>query len=116
MSQRFIVAGPIDGLYHVLYKVPGTIIHSSVGCAKTEALAQQEADLLNDQETSTHAKDWHARGEKAGNAKLKDAEVAEIKTLLSRGRSISSIAKQFKVSSMCISRINSGKTWSHLNG
>jgi len=47
MSQRFIVAGPIDGLYHVLYKVPGTIVHSSVGCAQTEALAKEECDLLN---------------------------------------------------------------------
>lgn len=116
MSLRFIVAGPIDGLYHVLYKVPGTLVHSSVGCAKTESLAQEEADLMNDQETSTHKKDWHARGEKAGNAKLKDSEVIEIKILLSRGRSISSIAKQFNVTSMCISRINSGKTWGHLNG
>lgn len=47
MTMRFIVAGPIDGLYHVLYKVPGTNVHSSVGCAESEALAKQEADLLN---------------------------------------------------------------------
>lgn len=49
MSQRFIVAGPIAGLYHVLYKVPGTNVHSSVGCAQSEALAQDECDLLNDE-------------------------------------------------------------------
>ena len=50
MIPRFIVAGPIDGLYHVLYKVPGTIVHSSVGCAQSEALAQDECDLLNDEQ------------------------------------------------------------------
>lgn len=50
MPQRFIVAGPIDGLYHVLYKVPGTIVHSSVGCAESEALAQEEAYILNSEQ------------------------------------------------------------------
>lgn len=50
MSQKFIVAGPIDGLYHVLYKVPGTIVHSSVGCAQSEALALDEAAILNDEQ------------------------------------------------------------------
>lgn len=47
MTQQFIVAGPIDGLYHVLYKVPGTNVHSSVGCSESETLAIEEADLLN---------------------------------------------------------------------
>ena len=47
MTQRFIVAGPIDGLYHVLYKVPGTNVHSSVGCCQSEDLSQEEARILN---------------------------------------------------------------------
>lgn len=47
MSQKFIVAGPIDGLYHVLYKVPGTNVHSSVTCAQSEKTAQDECDRLN---------------------------------------------------------------------
>jgi len=47
MNPVFIVAGPIDGLYHVLYKVPGTNVHSSVGCAESEALALEECALLN---------------------------------------------------------------------
>ena len=50
MIPRFIVAGPIDGLYHALYKVPGTNVHSSVGCAESEALAQEECNLLNDEQ------------------------------------------------------------------
>lgn len=50
MTQRFIVAGPIDGLYHVLYKVPGTNVHSSVGCAQSEELAQDECNILNDEQ------------------------------------------------------------------
>lgn len=50
MTQRFIVAGPIDGLYHVLYQVPGTNVCSSVGCCESEALANEEARLLNDQQ------------------------------------------------------------------
>lgn len=50
MSQRFIVAGPIEGLYHVLYKVPGTIVHSSVTCTPSEKLAQDECDRLNEEQ------------------------------------------------------------------
>lgn len=47
MNTPHIVAGPIDGLFHVLYRVPGTNVYSSVGCAPSEALAQQEAERLN---------------------------------------------------------------------
>lgn len=50
MTQRFIVAGSIDGLYHVLYKVPGTNVHNSVGCCESEDLAQEEARILNDKQ------------------------------------------------------------------
>jgi hypothetical protein len=50
MTQRFIVAGPFDSLYHVLYKVPGTNVHSSVGCCESEDLAQEEARFLNDEQ------------------------------------------------------------------
>lgn len=61
MSQRFIVAGPIDGLYHVLYKVPGTIVHSSVGTAPCEKLAQEEADILNGEQTKHDQAEWGIR-------------------------------------------------------
>lgn len=57
MIPRFIIAGPIDGLYHVLYKVPGTNVHSSVGCAQSEALAQDECDILNDEQAKHDAKE-----------------------------------------------------------
>lgn len=50
MTQRFIVAGPIDGLYHVLYNVPGTNVHSSVGCAQSEELAMDECEILNEEQ------------------------------------------------------------------
>lgn len=50
MTQRFIVAGPIDGLYHVLYNVPGTNVHSSVGCAQSEELAMDECAILNEEQ------------------------------------------------------------------
>jgi len=50
MPQRFIVAGPIDGLYHVLYKVPGTLVYSSVGCCSHEELALEEARILNEKQ------------------------------------------------------------------
>lgn len=56
MTSRFIVA-EVQGEYHVLYKVPNTNVHSSVGYAPSESLAQAECDLLNaeqekhDQET-----------------------------------------------------------------
>lgn len=61
MTQRFIVAGPIDGLYHVLYQVPGTNVCSSVGCAESEQLAQEEADLLNEEQTVHDREQWRIR-------------------------------------------------------
>lgn len=55
-----------------------------------------------------------ARGEKGGNAKLKDAEVHEIISMIKAGDSNNSIAKAYGVSLMCISRIRAKKTWRHL--
>lgn len=55
-----------------------------------------------------------AKGQVCGNSKLKDADVKTIKSLFSTGSSNASIAKIYGVSGMCIGRIKSGATWSHL--
>lgn len=61
------------------------------------------------------SKGRQARGEKSGNSKLKDSEVLEIKKAFLYGASAAFLARKFNVSTMCISRIRSGKTWFHLN-
>ena len=56
------------------------------------------------------------KGERSHNAKLKDAQVIEIKKLLSEGIiSTSKIAKMFSTSQPNIMNIKSGRIWSHLN-
>lgn len=60
------------------------------------------------------SKNRQARGEKIGNAKLTDEDVKSIKKMLKNGRSRKYIARLFSVSSMCIGRIASGKTWRHI--
>lgn len=59
-------------------------------------------------------KDRQARGESAGNSKLKNSQVMDIKDLFDRGYSSNYIAKKYNVSAMCIGRIRSGKTWGHI--
>ena len=60
------------------------------------------------------AKGRQARGEIHGNSKLKNWQVLLIKIRLNAGETSLHLAKDFDVSSMCISRIRSGKTWRHL--
>jgi hypothetical protein len=60
------------------------------------------------------AKGRQAKGEIIGNSKLKNWQVLIIKMRINAGETNSQLAKEFDVSSMCISRIRSGKTWRHL--
>jgi len=46
-SLRFIVVGPIGGLFHVCYEVPGTKTYASYESMSNLRLAQQRADQLN---------------------------------------------------------------------
>lgn len=56
-----------------------------------------------------------ARGEKHGLAKLKDAEVSQIKKLLTKGElSQKKIAALFNISPSTISGINTKSAWSHM--
>lgn len=50
-----------------------------------------------------------AKGEKAGNASLKDAQVVEIKILLANGGKVPNIARQFNISKSCIQHIKMGR-------
>lgn len=52
-SLRFIVVGPIGGLFHVCYEVPGTKTYASYESMSNLRLAQQRADQLNSIDTST---------------------------------------------------------------
>lgn len=52
-----------------------------------------------------------AKGETAGNSKLKTLQVLEIKNRMLWGHSNIQLAKNFNVCTMTISRIRSGKTW-----
>lgn len=54
------------------------------------------------------------RGETANCAKLTDAKVREIKTLLARGISKAAIGRQFGVSGSTVSEIAMGRKWKHV--
>ena len=47
MSPRFIVAGPIDGLYHVLYKSRTAKAFGPISHHVVEADAIREMEMLN---------------------------------------------------------------------
>ena len=55
-----------------------------------------------------------AFGERIGAAKLKDAEVYQIKELLKTGIKQKSIAEKFNTSPQMITRIKKGFNWSHI--
>lgn len=54
------------------------------------------------------------KGERAPGAKLRDADIAEIRAKLARKERGAAIAKEFGVSDMTISMIKTGKSWSHV--
>jgi hypothetical protein len=54
------------------------------------------------------------RGERAHNAKLKDAQVAVIKRRLDEGARTSDLARQFNISPQTISGIKAGRKWAHI--
>ncbi len=53
------------------------------------------------------------RGEQHGNAKLKESDIPKIKEQRLSGRTLQSIADEFGVTDGVISRICTGKRWSH---
>jgi len=54
------------------------------------------------------------KGEKNGNVKLIEADIPQIRQMLQNGVYHKIIAELFGVSSQQISKINTGKTWSHI--
>lgn len=54
------------------------------------------------------------RGENHKGAKLTEKEVVEIKLMLRDGHSLTSLAKQFKVSISAIAHIKQNRNWSHV--
>src|SRR6185437_5177074 len=54
------------------------------------------------------------RGENHGTAKLREAQVKEIKHYIQQGHTDSSIARMFAVTPTCISSIRVGRTWKHV--
>ncbi|CCH02010.1 hypothetical protein FAES_4010 [Fibrella aestuarina BUZ 2] len=57
-----------------------------------------------------------AKGEHAGSAKLTEADVREIKTLIEAGQLNTEIAARFGVTNANISYIRKGKGWTHVTG
>lgn len=68
-----------------------------------------QADNLADMKE----KDRHAKGSKSGRSKLNEDEVRTIRSLLTQGKTQDSIARQFGVVRTVISRIGSGRIWTH---
>jgi len=67
--------------------------------------SENEADKL------LHGTTFHPHGERNENAKLAEADVCEIRTLLEQGLTQRKIADRFGVDRTTISRIKCGKTW-----
>lgn len=55
-----------------------------------------------------------AKGETSGKSKLKTSDIHDIRRLLDAGLSLQKIAGKYGVSTMCISKISTGKTWGHV--
>lgn len=54
------------------------------------------------------------KGEKAGNVKLKEAEVLEIRKLYAEGKTQQSLANQFNIGRGTIGKITTRKIWTHI--
>lgn len=78
----------------------------------------ENLEYCTDAENSRHA--WATGlckkqlGEKANKSKLKSSDVIKIKEMLRAGHSQIEISKIFKIDSSQISRIKTGKIWSHV--
>lgn len=55
------------------------------------------------------------RGSQVGTAKLSEASVKEILSLIARGRSMRSLAREFAVSHFAIQQIHHGRRWKHVH-
>lgn len=51
---------------------------------------------------------------RVGGRKLTASDVKNIKSLISNGKSLESIGREYKVTGACIGRIKDGKNWRHL--
>ncbi len=55
-----------------------------------------------------------ARGENAGPAKLKEADIPIIRSLVTSGMSLAAVSRQYGVGRTCIRDIINGKSWTHV--
>ena len=60
------------------------------------------------------AKDRHLRGERNARCKLTEKQVGEIKIALKVGLTQKRVALAFGISQIEVSRIKTGKRWSHV--
>lgn len=74
-----------------------------------------KAGTHQDNCTDKVKKGRQAKGSSIGNSKLTEPNVVDIKKRLIKGDTYSSIAANYNVSIMCISRIANNKTWRHIH-
>lgn len=89
------------------------VMHScdNPGCVNPRHLSK--GTVLDNQRDSI-AKGRHAHGERAGGSKLRAEDVLQIRVLLERGRTLTQVAKHYRVHRQTIADIRDGKTWSHV--
>ena len=104
-AAYLIAKGPIPPGLHVCHKCDFqpccNPAHLFLGTAKDNL-----QDAMNKGRT--------AIGEKHGNAKLKNAQIAEIRRLIEDGQTQRKIAESFGVSHSIISEIKCRKSWKHV--
>jgi hypothetical protein len=100
--------GPIPEGLSVLHKCPGKKNRNCISPFHLKA-----GDYFENAQDSIDDGTW-THGEQFWSAKLKEAQVMEIRTRYSNGESQPKLAKEFGVTQTNISRIVKGKTWKHL--
>jgi group I intron endonuclease len=109
--------GVSSGVHHPFYGKKHTIesrrkisiskIGKKMGPASEERKAKISAALIGKAKL-------HTKGQNNPASKLKEDDVRSIRTLISKGETISDVAKLFQVSFTAIKLIITGKTWKHV--
>ena len=105
--------GEIDDGLWVLHKCKG----NRLCCNPNHLYLGDRSDNMKDavrDETSNILTLEKPYGEKAGNSKLKESQVLEIRDKLKSGRNLEELSKEYSVDPRNVASIRDRKTWVHI--